>query len=258
MNKLLVVIPGIAAVTVALYLGGVFDPKESITELTIPKTIKPQVIIRTPPVPVAATPVEAPIKKAIEPIVEAPQDLNNSDSTATAAIINMAFELGPWMVSDEIVRKWVLAIDNLAKGDLITKHQPWSFAMDNFKVDGNDPATLSAINYTRAEPLLDAALSIPPQTLIRYYQNWLPLFEEAYGEQGYEGTFHERFLTLLDRINRVQALPGIPELERKSVMYTYKDSTLEQASDLEKLMWRLGPDNSRRLQAYTRQLQSHL
>jgi len=270
MNKYIVVISAALAAAV-LYSSGVFDTEEPAsaasgiqTSMLAAETIKPLTIAPLKPQTIMAE-VSAPREElraisgqaVAEQIIAAPADLNNSDITASQAIVAMALALGPRMTSDEIIRKWVVAIDNLASGDLISKHQPWVFKMESFTVTG-DNMRLSPENYPRAQPLVDAALAIPPQKLARYYQNWLPLFEQAYAELGKADSFADRLSELLKRIDRIQPLAEIPELERKSVMYTYKNIALEEASDLEKLMWRLGPDNSQRLQDFARQLQTVL
>ena len=261
MNKLLVAIPVAVAATALLYTSGVFDAEEpSVTSTVIESPrlehTEPQPLIRETVVPQKSQRKIEP-RPAPEPIVEAPLELHNSDSLATQAIVEMALELGPWIATDEIVRKWVLAIDNLSKGKLVSKYQPWAYSMERFSV-GDTKMKLNPSNYQRAEPMLNAALAIPPEKLIRYYHNWLPLFEQAYDELGNTDTFSDRLPELLERINLVKALEITPQLERKSVMYTYTDRTLEDASDLEKLMWRLGPDNSLRVQEYARQLQAIL
>ena len=52
----------------------------------------------------------------------------------------------------------------------------------------------------------------------------------------------------------MQPLQGDVELKQSIISYQYLDPILEQSSALEKLLWRLGPDNSARLQAYLNQL----
>jgi hypothetical protein len=65
-----------------------------------------------------------------------------------------------------------------------------------------------------------------------------------------EGTFHTHFISLIDRALATQSLSRPPELSQPHVLYTYSDEELEKASDINKLMWRLGPDNMKRTQAY--------
>ena len=55
-----------------------------------------------------------------------------------------------------------------------------------------------------------------------------------------------------------QPLPEQPELVRPSVYYRYADAKYENASDLQKFMWRIGPDNALRLQRYLRELEQAL
>jgi hypothetical protein len=42
------------------------------------------------------------------------------------------------------------------------------------------------------------------------------------------------------------------------VYFKYADETLEKASDVEKLMWRLGPKNTQKVQDYLHKLEPEL
>ena len=113
-------------------------------------------------------------------------------------------------------------------------------------------------NYNRAKPLLDAVMAIPPEKLADYYYNWLPLLEKAYRELGKKDSFDTRFKQAIDKVLAVKNLPAEPELKLPSVMYQYQDKSLEEASDLDKLMWRLGFENTSKIQQYLRDLKSRL
>jgi hypothetical protein len=56
----------------------------------------------------------------------------------------------------------------------------------------------------------------------------------------------------------VPSLTTQPELVQPVVYYKYADPTLENASDVEKLMWRLGPGNTQKVQDYLHKLEPAL
>ncbi|MEH6549130.1 MAG: DUF3014 domain-containing protein [Pseudomonadales bacterium] len=194
-------------------------------------------------------------------IVDPPAGLSGSDFDVSAATIDLADGLQQWLVADEQIRKWVLALDNLADGNLVNKHQPWSFPLGAYVVKGDETIeelSVDPANYVRADPLLDVVLAIDPQKLAAYYRSWSPLLDQAYGELGRGGSFDQRLRSLIARVLAVQPLEEHPLLEHKSVMFTYKDPALELASDLEKALWRMGPENTRRIQLWVSEVHAAL
>jgi PHD/YefM family antitoxin component YafN of YafNO toxin-antitoxin module len=96
------------------------------------------------------------------------------------------------------------------------------------------------------------------QSFAAYYRAWKPLLEKAYRELGGKGTFQQRLHAALDRVEAVHSLTAQPELVQPVVYYKYADPTLESASDVEKLMWRLGPRNTQKVQDYLHRLEPEL
>lgn len=192
-------------------------------------------------------------------IVEPPEQLEKSDSVVMEAVQDLAPKLTAWLTPDQQIRKWVLTVDNVAAGNLLTKHRPVNYDVGSFKVENqNGKMVMSEANYERADKLIDTVLAIPPEQLARYYEGWQPTLEKAYDELGRGGDFDERLRAAIDRVLKVEPLEEPPELEQPSVFYTYADEDLEEADQISKLMWRLGPDNTRRIQEYLRELKQSL
>jgi hypothetical protein len=73
--------------------------------------------------------------------------------------------------------------------------------------------------------------------------------ETAFTEHGADkGTFHEVVLNAIDDV--LDAPPANPNaiLIRPKVFYEFRDEELETMPDTHKLMQRIGPDHSRRVQ----------
>lgn len=107
-------------------------------------------------------------------------------------------------------------------------------------------------NYERARALIDAFTAIPPVRLAQYYRGWQPLLDKSYRELGRSGNFEQRLRFAIQRIEAVKPLPPQSQLVQPGVYYKFADPIYENASELEKLMWRLGPDSTRRIQGYLR------
>lgn len=191
--------------------------------------------------------------------IEVPSDLVGSDLKVLLAVADMSTDLAQWLTPEEQIRKWVLFVDNAANGDLIALHRPWQYAMKPLTVVNiGDNQYLAPANYQRATPLLNAVMAMPPARLADYYYNWLPLLEQAYRELGKKGSFDVRFKAAIDNVLAVKSLSVEPALKRPSVMYQYQDKSLDAASDINKLMWRLGAENTQNIQSYLLTLKSHL
>jgi len=193
-------------------------------------------------------------------IVAAPADLNQSDSSTLAAARDIQASLVQWLTPQEQLRKWVLLVDNLAAGKVPLKNRPFQFEITQFTVSGSESAPqLASTNYSRLEPLVSAFEKLDPQQLGYYYRAWSPRLEEAYAEMGEPGSFHHRLLEAIDRVLAVEPLPDTSiKLQQPSVLYTYANADEEQASAVEKLLWRMGPDNSKRIQTKLRAIRGAL
>lgn len=213
----------------------------------------PQPVIRDEPE--AATPTDAMAPVAT---VQLPA-LGDSDGAFRSAAGELAQKLMAWLVPEEQIRKWVVAVDLAADGVLMEKNRPLAYPMSAFKVSGGDgDYRPDAANFGRTNELIDTLTAIEPARVAAYYQSWRPLFEEAYKELGKPGNFDARLKLAIDRTLAVKPLSGTPTLVRPKVYYRYADPKLEGASDIEKLLWRLGPDNSAKLQGWLKGVRDSL
>ncbi len=191
--------------------------------------------------------------------VTKPEALDSSDAQVGRALEDISPPLLAWLTPQEQVRKWVSFSVNLADGDLVSKHRPLSYPMKSFKVvRQGDRISMSSANFKRADALIGALTAIPPEKLAAYYRQWTPTLQQAFDELGVDGTFHGHFSRLVDQALAVKTLSRPPALAQPHVLYVYADEELEDASDLSKLMWRLGPDNMTQLQAYLLEFKNSL
>lgn len=194
-------------------------------------------------------------------IVMPPDTLDGSDPYVKKAVADFAPALSEWLMSSQQIRKWVLTIDLMADGNLIKQDRPLAFPLGRYEAvaSGQDVYLPVSGNYSRSSLLITAVTALDVELLAYYYQKWSPLLEKGYQELGKRGTFHGRLVKAIDRVLAVQPLTMEPLLEKKGgVMYRYVDAQLESASDVEKLMWRLGSDNSAKLQPWLKQLREKL
>ncbi|MDB6061747.1 MAG: hypothetical protein JWM78_1850 [Verrucomicrobiaceae bacterium] len=201
------------------------------------------------PLPAGATP----------PKVAVPDNLDNSDAAVQKALSDLAPQITQWLMPEAQIRKWVMLVDQVADGAVQREYRPLNYPMPPFQIrHGGDKLLLDPSNYQRATLLINVVTAIPPARLAPYYRTWYPRLNEAYRELGRGGGFDKRLHLAIDRILAAQPLTGTPELIRPSVYYKYADSEYENASDLQKFLWRIGPDNTLRLQKYLRSFEQAL
>jgi hypothetical protein len=221
--------------------------------VTLPAEIEPQppkIVVEPEPEVVE---LEAPVAELapLPAIILPPVELDNSDAVVLEAVADLSPSLGKWLIPQEQLRKWVLAMDNIANDSLPGKYSPVSYHMDDFEVSGDDAGyQMYEANFKRADKLINAVTAMDPKTVARYYQAWLPMLEQAYSELGKPGSFADSFQRASERLLAVPAMQQQAELQRPSVFYTYDDKALESSGDIDKLMWRLGDYNREKIQAF--------
>ncbi len=258
-NIIAAIVAGVVVVFIAVFI---FLPSSEPVE-TAP------IVVESPPVIEQWVEPEPVVEESIEEaeevftpelplaprIVGAPDNLNKSDDTSRSAGNDLSVQLGRWLSPNEQIRKWVVLVDRAADGELPSKHRPLALSLGRFKVKGGDQSPVfDEANYQRYTPVIKVLESIPVEKLAYYLSEWQPLFEQAYAELGKAGVFEQRFLLALDQVLMAEPLNTTPDLIQPSVMYKYKDVRLESASAIQKLMWRMGPDNMARVQLYLESL----
>lgn len=271
-KKLAVIVLALFAIAIVIAIA--WSPlKEKTTSAALTDT---QGLEKNPAIetPLDAEPEENPIvddelKKPIEMVttvlkpnpllVEPPTTLDNSDSQFLLATADLAPKLGQWLLPKEQLRKWVMTVDLLAEGKLPKRYRPVDFPMEKFAAEANgNTQQLSDTNFQRMQPIVNTVISIDPSKLANYYKDWLPILEKAYSELGKKGSFDQRVQSAIDQVLNGDQLDSPPVLSRPSVLFEYASESLEQASDVEKILWRMGPENSGKIQFFLRDFRAQL
>lgn len=205
----------------------------------------------TPPEP-EPTPAEVADETPAEPVEPIPT-LNNSDAYVLQRLAGM--ELGAsllrLMVSDEIIRKFVVFTHNVAEGDLPQLEYPLRRVQPEFMVREIDDNLyeMDTASFRRYNTLVDTLVALEPAQALRIYDALRPLFQEAYQELGYRDPFDQVLIEAIDRIMAARTVEGPFQLIKPSVMYIYAESQIEALTPVEKQLLRMGPENVAKLQA---------
>ncbi|WP_337840649.1 DUF3014 domain-containing protein [Rheinheimera sp.] len=202
---------------------------------------------------------EQPLADAVEvePTPALP-DLDNSDTEVKAAVLAMKWApgLSSLFVTEDMIRRFVVYVDNVAQGTL-PKNQPLFQPMaEKFMVERQDgQVLLSPNNFVRYEPYLQLLESISVTELKQVFEKYYPLMQQAYQELGYpDAQFRDRVQQAIKVLLETPEVAPPMALEQPNVYYTYADAALQELPLAQRQMIRLGPVNQQRLKKV---LQAH-
>ena len=279
-NKSLTIIAAIAVIGLLflVYLAATFESPEGTRTVDIPAPVPraPEPIQRvetptpdpTPAAPAVAAPaavvINAPVAEPEVPeeIIELPE-LNESDAFLAERIegLETGARLLSLMVSDDLIRKFVVFVDNVADGNLPQLQYPVrrpSQAMAVRELDEN-LFEMQTVSYQRYTPVVDGLAAVNPERVLSIYAMMKPLFQEAYRELGYGNrNFDDTLVRAIDTVLNARTAEGPFQLIKPKVMYVYANSEIERLNPVEKQLLRLGPQNAEKLKLALRQYRERL
>lgn len=211
----------------------------------------------TTPAPAVAEPAETEAPESQLVLGEVPALADSDDwLREVVAQISSHPQLAEWLVTPELIRGFVVVVDNIAEGTSPAKHLKMAAPEEKFGVrETDDTIYIDSASFQRFDLLTDVIDSLDTEGTAELYLAIRPLLQQAYQDLGYPG---EDFDATLGRaIQRVLATPvvdGPIELEPKVTAYEFVDPALEDLSPAAKQFLRLGPENLQRVQAKLRAL----
>jgi len=206
--------------------------------------------------------LEVPAQRIVEPEREVATlpALNDSDTMVVAKIDEyLSDSVMSLLVTDDVIRRGVVFIDNLAQGKVAKKHNPVIKPQESFSVTEGDILTIDPNSYERYTPYVKIFTSMSAAQVVRMFEEYQPLINDAYTEIGYgddefKQTLNDAIDLLLDTPEPEGALP----LLRDSVTYQYAFSEWEQLPAAQKQLLRMGPDNMKKVKAALRNIKAQL
>lgn len=215
----------------------------------------PETAVEAPP-PAVSPPTPAPVASAPEPI-EVPA-LDESDLFVRDLISALSAHpgLAAWLVSDGIVRRAVVVVDNIADGTDPTQHVTFMRPDTRFAASGDGTELrIDPRSYDRYNVHTQIINSLDTQGIADLYRRLEPLFDQAYVELGnpdrpFIGTVERAVVNLLN----VPIVDDPPDIIEHAPFFHYTDTRLESLSPAQKQFLAIGPDNVRTVQAKLRQV----
>ena len=224
-----------------------------------PVTVLEQEAFDDRPAPLA---LPQPAEEEPEPEPEEPEvvlpALSESDVFAREALGKLSQHpgLASFLLSDELVRKIVAAVDNIAEGENPARHFPYLAPEEKFDVVQRSPQVfLDPRGYHRYNVLASAFASMDTEGLATVYRNAKPLMDEAYAELGYQDQqFEDALQKAISILVQTPVVEDRITLRADSVNYTFVESRLEVLSPAQKQLLRTGPENTKKVQSKLREL----
>lgn len=220
---------------------------------------EPEPVAEPEPEPVV---VEQPVAREEEPVpeVEPLPTLNESDEVVVARMDEvLSDQVMSLMVTDDLIRRGVVYVDNIAKGKVAASHAPVERPKESFKVIEGDILTIDPNSYERYTPYVKLFTSLSAAQAIRIYDEYKPLINEAYAEIGYEGdAFNQTLEEAIDVLLDTPEPKGDMPLVRNSVTYQYAYSEWENLPQAQKQLLRMGPENMKKVKAALRNIKAEL
>jgi hypothetical protein len=253
---------GVAAVVVVLVLAGAgwwlfFRAEEPPRPMPSPPTPVERPEPEPEPSPV---PEPAPEPEPAAPVAE-PERLPSVDSSDSfvreeVGALSDEPELTEWLTTDEIVRRFVASVDNVAEGRTPRDQLLSMWPISRFSVVGDpERPRISPLAYARYDKITDVFVSIDSRSAARVYRKLRPLIDEAYRDLGYpERSFDEALEDAIAELLAAPVVVGDPYLEPRVISYAYEDPALEGLSAAQKQLLRMGPENAPRIQRKLREV----
>ena len=189
-----------------------------------------------------------------EPIEQEPlPELQASDAVVRRLVGGLSAnpQLAAWLVNEDLVRRFVVAVDNIAEGEAPKPHLGFLEPQGDFVTESDgERRVIADSSFDRYDLVTAVFTSLDTDGTIELYRRLEPLLQEAYADLGYPN--RDFTATLIDALEVIADTPRPPdeiEVVRAVKSYEFADPRLERLSSIEKQLVRLGPDNLERVQA---------
>lgn len=218
--------------------------------------------IAEPPVEVVVEEPEPVIEDSDEPAIQLPS-LNASDGfvftelrglSNGAAVVNLLAE-------DQIVRKFVVFVENISRGDFPQTGLPYKPLGQEMPVRNIDENlfVMEDVAHSRFDSVVNTFVSLDTDASMALYRLLSPLFQQAYAEIGFRDTsFDETLERAINNVLDTTDIEGPYQLVKPSVMYLYADASIENLQEVHKQLIRMGPENTEKLKSKLREFLERL
>lgn len=200
------------------------------------------------PAPVASTSTE-PVDEP-EPLVLPP--LAESDFLIRDLVSGLSSnpDLAAMLIPDNLVRRFAATVVNIAQGTSPRNHVTHLAPKGRFQTtEAGGKTVIDVAGYHRYDLMVTVFDSLDAAGTAELYRNLKPLLQESYQELGYPaGDFDEVLSRAIGHLLDVPAVEGRIGLVPTVKGFDLADPTLQDLSDAQKHLLRMGPESTRIVQ----------
>ena len=164
-------------------------------------------------------------------------------------------KLAEWLKAKDLIRRITAAVDNIADGLSPRPHLRFLAPGKGFSVVKREKLYLNPQSYRRYDLVADAFASLDANGAVRIFRELKSLFQDAYRELGYPNEdFQDTLIRAIKELLGTPIVEGDIVLEQAVVTYQMADEDLENLSDAQKHLLRMGPQNTRKIQNKLREM----
>ena len=205
----------------------------------------------------------SPQKVAIAPAAEESAPTGAMSDPQIRALLDASStdaNLRGWLSEGDLVRRWAVALDNLAEGQLPRRDLGFLRPAAPFTAKGaGGKLTVDPRSYHRWDLVAAAINSVDPgafATAVRAVHSPLQAAWRALGDPG--RSLDVRAAEALSRIADAPVPRDPQEVVKAGKLYVFAEPELEQLPAVEKLLLRMGPKNAQLIQAKAREVSREL
>ena len=255
-------------------------PSPSPVPSTQPNSPLPQIRLQPQQEPASVAlsePEIATLPEEVEPVELAPEPELNEDETnvielptltdsdpfvfETLQTLQNGMALVNALAEDQIVRKFVVFVENISRGEFPQTGLPYKGLGQEMPVSEIDDNlfVMDQVAHSRFDQVVSTFVETDTDSAVIIYHMLSPLFQQAYAEIGFRNvSFDETLRAAINNVLRTTNMEGPYQLVKPSVMYLYADSSVENLAEVHKQLLRIGPDNTSALKAKLREFLTKL
>jgi hypothetical protein len=189
--------------------------------------------------------------------------LSTSDTVVRELVeeISSNPKLAAWLVNEDLIRRFVASVDNIAAGISPQSHLEFLRPRQSFEVDERSGGRLviEPESYARYDVVAEVFASIDTEGVVMLYRELEPLIDDAYAEIGpANADFDDRLDRAFDLLLAAPVLNESAQVEQLVVTYAWADDEIEALSAAQRHLLRMGPDNVALIQGKLRELKAAL
>ena len=173
--------------------------------------------------------------------------LDESDPGITRGLAETvgADQVDVYLVQDQVISRTVAMIDSLTSRQVPAQINPVKSVDDTFIVETRgDQTVMSTENFARYDAYVALIEKADTKVLMKTYRRHYPLFQQAWRQNGGEGSFRKRLIEVIDNLLETPDVPGPVYLLKPEAVYVFAEPELEAMTAGQKILVRMGSVNA--------------